>query len=152
MPTSFVTISGVMTWTENPTEPPKPPLGIWGPTDPRPSNPIQLPPWVGQPQPPWPTEPPQPPLGIWGPNDPRPSNPIQLPPWVGKPQPPWPPTPPGGGQVPGMPGQLPSSDPEGSGWVFAFVPGYGWMWAYVPKPPTTEPPPVTEPPSPDTVP
>ena len=30
---------------------PEPPLIIWGPGDPRPSNPIQLPPWVGKPQP-----------------------------------------------------------------------------------------------------
>ena len=39
---------------------PQPPLGIWGPTDPRPG-------W-GLPTP----QPPQPPLGIWGPTDPRP--------------------------------------------------------------------------------
>lgn len=42
--------------------PPQPPLGIWGPTDPRPGTGFPGP----QPQPP----------GIWGPNDPRPSNPI----------------------------------------------------------------------------
>lgn len=61
----------------------QPPLGIWGPNDPRPSQPIHLPP-QGSGQPPlgiWgPTDPRpgyglpdvQPPLGIWGPTDPRP--------------------------------------------------------------------------------
>jgi len=52
---------------------PQPPLGIWGPNDPRPTNPIAgwnpgtgtFPPGGGMP-----------PLGIWGPNDPRPTNPI----------------------------------------------------------------------------
>ena len=42
---------------------PQPPLGIWGPTDPRPTHPIAGYPWP---------QPPQPPLGIWGPTDPRP--------------------------------------------------------------------------------
>jgi len=37
---------------------PQPPLIIWGPDDPRPGNPIQLPPWVGKPQPPLPGQPP----------------------------------------------------------------------------------------------
>ena len=31
----------------------------------------------------------------------------------------------------GYPGQLPGSDPGGSGWVYCFVPAYGWMWAKV---------------------
>jgi len=35
-----------------PTPGPNPPDGIWGPTDPRPENPIQLPPWAGGVQPP----------------------------------------------------------------------------------------------------
>jgi hypothetical protein len=41
-------------------------------------------------------------------------------------------------QPPGSAGQLPGSDPGGSGWVWGYVPGYGWMWAYVPggQPPT----------------
>ena len=47
-------------------QPPQPPLGIWGPNDPRPTPPIVVPPGGNYPQPP----------GIWGPNDPRPSNPI----------------------------------------------------------------------------
>jgi hypothetical protein len=52
---------------------PQPPLGIWGPSDPRPTNPIAgWNPGTGT----WPTPPGQPPLGIWGPNDPRPTNPI----------------------------------------------------------------------------
>jgi hypothetical protein len=33
-------------------------------------------------------------------------------------------------------GQLPTQDPSGSGWVYAFVPGYGWMWCKVPQAPT----------------
>lgn len=46
----------MITWLEVPTTP-QPPLGIWGPTDPRPG---------------WGLPTPQPPLGIWGPTDPRP--------------------------------------------------------------------------------
>lgn len=45
---------------------PQPPLGIWGPTDPRPSHPIHLPGGGGGEGPP----------GIWGPTDPRPTHPI----------------------------------------------------------------------------
>jgi len=133
MATKFVTITGIMTYDDTVT-PPQPPLGIWGPSDPRPTLPIAgWNPGTGA----WPPyTPPQRPDGIWGPGDPRPTNPIAgFDPIHGT----WPIG--GGGQIPGMPGQLPSSDPEGSGWVFAFVPGYGWMWAYVPpKPPVTEPP------------
>lgn len=51
---------------EVPGEPP----GIWGPTDPRPTPPIHIPPT---------TLPDLPPLQIWGPNDPRPNPPIYLP-------------------------------------------------------------------------
>src|SRR5262252_6370929 len=47
-----------------------PPPGIWGPTDPRPTPPIAMPPGGGA----------QPPLVIWGPDDPRPTNPIVIPP------------------------------------------------------------------------
>jgi hypothetical protein len=48
-----------------------PPLGIWGPTDPRPTPPISgLPGLPGY----------EPPLGIWGPTDPRPTPPIYMPP------------------------------------------------------------------------
>jgi len=50
---------------------PQPPLGIWGPPDPRPNPPIFLPP----------------PLGIWGPGDPRPTPPIAWPPPPAEPQP-----------------------------------------------------------------
>ena len=87
--------------------PPEPPLGIWGPTDPRPTHPIAGYPWPQPPggggpvdpgySPPWaqapgggpggPVDPgysppwarPGPPLGIWGPTDPRPSHPIYIP-------------------------------------------------------------------------
>jgi hypothetical protein len=98
---------------------------------PFPTNPIVIPPggaWPGSP-----------PLVIWGPGDPRPQPPIAgIGPGGGFPgegQPP------GGGQKPpGFAGNLPAQDPTGSGWVYAFVPGYGWMWCQVPKPPTTEGP------------
>lgn len=36
---------------------------------------------------------------------------------------------------------LPTQDPSGSGWVYAYVPGYGWMWAQVPQ----QPAPPTDP-------
>lgn len=145
--TKNVTIVGLMTFElDEPVVPPvQPPLGIWGPGDPRPTLPIAgWNPGTGT-FPPF-TPPVQPPLGIWGPGDPRPTLPIAgwnpgtgtFPPFVPPVKPPE-----GGG---GMPGQLPGSDPGGSGWVFAFVPGYGWMWAYVPKP-TTEPEPPVEPPT-----
>lgn len=85
--------------------PPQPPLGIWGPTDPRPTHPIAP---GGQPPRPWgpinypdqglpgnqpypdqglPGNQPYPdqglpgrPPGMWGPNDPRPTPPIYIPP------------------------------------------------------------------------
>ncbi len=93
MPTFRITngvLTGVMMSDNYPDNTlPQPPLGIWGPTDPRPTHPI-----AGYP---WPT-PPQPPLGIWGPTDPRPTHPIAGYPWPMPPQPPlgiW-----GGGNVP----------------------------------------------------
>jgi hypothetical protein len=115
---------------------PGPPLGIWGPGDPRPTLPIAgWDPIHGT----WPTPPVQPPLGIWGPGDPRPTQPIAgFDPIHGT----WPKPP----RPPGTAGQLPASDPSGSGWVFGYVPGWGWMWSYVPQvPPTTTPPPPTDP-------
>ena len=53
---------------------PQPPLGIWGPGDPRPTNPIAgWDPATGAfPKP----QPPSPPLVIWGPGDPQPTLPI----------------------------------------------------------------------------
>lgn len=48
--------------TPGPTPPD--PDGTWGPNDPRPSNPIQLPPWVGKPQPPFPGHPGEPPSRV----------------------------------------------------------------------------------------
>ena len=86
------------------------PPSIWGPTDPRPSHPIVLPPY----------EPGGPPVIIWGPTDPRPSHPIVINP----PLPP-PPDPPEGGKPP---------PPEG-GW--GFHPEYGW--GYFPGGGTPEP-------------
>jgi hypothetical protein len=115
----------------------------WSPI--HPSHPIAnpWPPYVDAgppgPQPPWPGSPPN-----WSPI--HPSHPIAnpWPPYVDAgppgPQPPTGSRPPQGG----MPGQLPGSDPGGSGWVWAYVPGYGWMWAQVPQPPSsTTPPPST---------
>ncbi len=72
------------------------PPGFWGPTDPRPGNPIANAPGVGHhpsegdrpsqgpgfPTPPIvipPQNPGEPPLVIWGPGDPRPTPPINLP-------------------------------------------------------------------------
>ena len=74
------------------------PPGIWGPTDPRPSHPINLPPW-------YPGDPP----GIWGPTDPRPSHPIVIP---------KPPTDP-----PATPTE-PKPPPADGGW--GWHPEYGW--------------------------
>jgi hypothetical protein len=112
---------------------PQPPLGIWGPTDPRPGNPISgipgLPGGPGQ----------QP--GIWGPTDPRPFNPIS--------------------GIPGLPG-APDQQPGGGGgggggagsWRWVYSPIYGWVLdpgaGGKPQPPggagsqPGEPPPETE--------
>ena len=61
--------------------PPQPPLGIWGPTDPRPTHPIVVPPG-----------------GAWPPGPGSPVDPGYSPPWA-RPQPPYPdqglPRPPG---------------------------------------------------------
>ena len=139
-----------------PTHPIYNPPGIWGPPDMPPGY------WGGgmgpgvKPQPPFPGQPPQPPsgahpshpiwrpdLGFWGGAGP------EFPPYVDigppGPQPPFPSQPP---KPPGAPGQLPGSDPGGSGWVWAYVPGYGWMWARVPQAPSTTPPPTEGTPSP----
>jgi hypothetical protein len=126
MPSRNVVLTGTLTWADE--QQPQPP-GIWGPTDPRPTHPIVVPPGGNWPQPP------QPPLGIWGPTDPRPgwglptpqppqfpnipsqgpgfpTHPIQLPPWAGG----WQPRPdqglPGGQPYPdqGLPGSQPRPD------------------------------------------
>ena len=67
-------------------QPPSPPLGIWGPTDPRPTHPIAGVPPGGVPG--------QPPLGIWGPPQMPPGiwGPPQMPGGGGG----------GGGQPPGI--------------------------------------------------
>lgn len=76
---------------------PQPPLGIWGPTDPRPTPPIYMPPGGGGGSPP---------LGIWGGgNVPYPTPPIYFPP------PEAPTEPPSGGD--GKWGYVP-----GLGWVW----------------------------------
>jgi hypothetical protein len=89
-------------------------LGFWGPTDPRPSQPIQLPPWAGGWQP-----------GIWGPNDPRPTPPISgLPGLPGY----EPPTGGGGGGGGGIATQPIAGQPGPGGmFVFYWSPAFGWV-------------------------
>lgn len=111
----------------------EPPLGIWGPTDPRPTHPITGLPGYGPPigQPP----------GIWGPNDPRPTPPIYLPPEHVPPEMKPPETPPPGSTAPvpppsgssGWPVQ-PITPPE---YVVFNYPGVGPI--YVTPPPHAEP-------------
>jgi len=96
-----------------------PPLGIWGPTDPRPTPPIHMPPGAGGggggdlgiwgPTDPRPTPPiAWPPLGMWGPNDPRPTNPIVIPP-----------------EAP--PGEQPPTGPLGKmSWHTVWTEDHGW--------------------------
>jgi hypothetical protein len=110
-----------------PVQPPQPPLGIWGPSDPRPTLPIAgWNPGTGG----WPTpQPPQPPLVIWGPGDPRPTLPIAG--WD-----------PGSGAFPKPPGQPPlgfwgPNDPRPSNPIAE--PPWGWG---NPPPPITLPPEV----------
>ena len=82
---------------EHPIAPGGPPLGIWGPTDPRPTPPIHMPPGSNQP----PT--------IWGPTDPRPTPPIVIPP-DGPP-----------------PGEQPPTGPVGAlEWHTVWTEQYGW--------------------------
>src|SRR5580765_6007138 len=107
-PGETLTVVGV------PADSPLPPYN-WGPTDPRPTNPIAgCDPIHGT----WPT--PHPPLGIWGPGDPRPTNPIAgFDPIHGT----WPDKPP--------PVQPPSQE-EGN-WVWAWSAQAGrWVWVKVP--------------------
>jgi len=129
--------------------PAQPPLGIWGPTDPRPTHPIApggQPPGIWGPPGPWPTPPihippeagAQPP-GIWGPTDPRPTPPIYLPPGTipGTPEHPIF-IPPGSPGVPAHPIVLPPS-PEPpqvlENWEVKtfWTPSSGWAVAIVPS-------------------
>lgn len=103
-----------------------PPLGIWGPTDPRPTHPIAgwdpgSGTWPQPPQPPYPSHP------IYNPGGPPGSSPPGF--WGGgmgpgvKPQPPWPEEPP--------PVEPPAE--EGGNWVWAWSPQLGrWVWVKVP--------------------
>jgi len=101
-------ITGLSVDNKPPTGPGgQPPLGIWGPTDPRPTPPIALPPN-------------QPPLVIWGPDDPRPTPPIAIPP-----------------DIPQLPNPPPTDEngfikppPADGGW--ALHGDYGWL--YYPPP------------------
>ncbi len=97
---------------------PAPPLGIWGPTDPRPTLPIAgWDPGSGT----WPKPPqPQPPLGIWGPGDPRPTLPIAG--WD-----------PGSGTWPDKPPPVEPPAQDSGHWVWAWSPQAGrWVWVKVP--------------------
>lgn len=160
MPARPVIIVGTLVFTDADPTPPGG-LGIWGPTDPRPTNPIPIYPG-GTPNPPGTGGPGNPP-GFWGPNDPRPSNPINLPwwalagqqppgywgppgPWIGNPIANAPgvgpnPDPPGfpgsGGNIPTHPIELPPKvdPPEGYQWTQVYSPPTqgGWEWALVPS-------------------
>ena len=181
MPQKQVVITGVMTYIDTPPgqppypdhslppfpshpivvppggnwpQPPQPPLGIWGPTDPRPTHPIAgWNPGSGTwPQPPGPVDPGysppwaqvpgggggQPPYPSTGPG--FPTHPIQLPPWAGG----WQPRPdqglPGGQPYPDntlpmpQPPQMPQrpeftpipGQPEGQ-FQWFYSPVYGWV-------------------------
>jgi hypothetical protein len=125
------------------TSPPQPPLGMWGPNDPRPSNPI-----AGPGRPPW-----------WGmANDPGYGKPVGPGPIDPGYSPPWAQVPPGGqGGGPVDPGysppwaqprppvdpgysppwaQVPPGGGQGSGPV---DPGYSPPWAQVPGKPIAPP-------------
>jgi hypothetical protein len=115
-PGETLTVVGV------PADSPLPPY-IWGPGDPRPTNPIagpgRGPNWGMANDPGYGIEVGSPP-GIWGPGDPRPTNPIAgFDPIHGN----WPDKPP--------PVQPPAQD-EGN-WVWAWSPQAGrWVWVKVP--------------------
>jgi hypothetical protein len=110
-----------------PEQPPQPPLGIWGPSDPRPTLPIAgWDPGTGTfPKP----QPPQPPLVIWGPGDPRPTLPIAG--WD-----------PGSGAFP-KPPQPPLGTWGGAGQPFPTNPIAEPPWGWGNKPPEITLPPET---------
>ena len=95
------------------------PPGIWGPTDPRPSNPISGIPGL-------PGAPGQQPGGIWGPGDNRPGNPISGIPGIPGYEPPQLPEPP---ELPpnADKGELVKPPPEGGG-GWGYTAGYGWSF------------------------
>lgn len=98
---------------------PRPPLGMWGPNDPRPTPPIYIPPEGGQP-----------PLGIWGPTDPRPGWGLPGP----QPHPEHPIV---------LPPDLPPETPEGGKitWKTAWTPTTGWIVIGIPAEGTLVPTP-----------
>lgn len=131
----------------------QPPLGIWGPNDPRPTNPIAgMGPGGNFPG----GGPTDPPLGMWGPNDPRPSQPIQLPPWAGGwqpipshpivlPPPGWTPppeievTPPAAGETEPVNKLAPVNPMVVPKFILINYPGYGWLMVGQPETKTTPP-------------
>ena len=142
MATKQVVIVGMMTYDEGPVQPPSGahpehpifyPPHIWGPPDPRPSNPIANVPGISNPNPPGfgarPEHPIYYPPGIWGPTDPRPTPPIYWPgfPGSGGGGGEQPPSGGGGGQYP--PGdQLPTPpDDSNPAYIIRWNPKYGWV-------------------------
>jgi hypothetical protein len=144
---------------------PQPPLGIWGPTDPRPTHPIAGYPWP-TPQPPGIWGPPDMPPGFWGGGmgpgvkpQPRPEHPIYFPPDGSKPPlgiwgpPQMPPGYWGGGMGPGvkpqphpehpivLPPDLPPETPDGGKieWKTAWTPQTGWIVVGIPQEPHPTP-------------
>jgi len=163
MPSTPVTITGVLTWSEagsapppsiwpspgvptNPIVIPQPPPSVW-PSPGYPSQPIYLPsPPPGVVSPPiylppqiWPTPPGGggPPVGIW-PSPGQPANPIYLPPGMNIPTFP--------GQLPVLPGAgtPPSEGGGGPQWVYS--PTLGWIIVWVPPGEGGKPQPPLEPP------
>lgn len=127
---------------------PEPPLGIWGPTDPRPTHPIAgVPGFPGAPEPP---------LGIWGPTDPRPTHPIVLPPsapvppdWIGTLPDPGEPGSPSNPYPPGT--ELPPHV-GGTQEFYLLIPYVGVVGPYTMPPGATLPPPTVPPAVPDQAP
>jgi hypothetical protein len=101
---------------------------IWGPSDPRPTNPIAgFDPIHGT----WPDQGlPKPPLGIWGPTDPRPGYGLPGP----QPHPEHPIV---------LPPDLPETTPEGGkiDWKTAWTPTTGWVVIGIPAEGTLVPTP-----------
>ena len=113
--------------------PQPPPLVIWGPGDPRPTNPIagpgRPPHWGIAQDPGYGIEEGggKPPLGFWGPNDPRPTPPIAEPPWGwGNPAPP----------INLPPDPIPEVEVE---WKYGWTVTTGWIVIGIPTSPVPTP-------------
>lgn len=118
-----------------PTQPPQPPIGIWGPTDPRPTPPIagpNRPPWWGMAQ--------DPSYGIPVGGVPHPSHPIHWGPGGEIGGPPYP------SQGPGFPTPPIAGPGRPPWWGMAQDPGYG---VPLPPQPGDATPPPSAPPKPE---